>query len=94
MSEPDFTGVEPVDVSTTIDNAAGTYGRGLAPFFFSIALWVFGISVFLVVRPITGRALAGRGGPVRLALTGWLPIGAIAVTASWLLLGVAQLAEA
>ena len=50
----------PADVTMQIDNPATYYGRGLAPMFFAIALWVFGISVFLVVRPITGRALAGR----------------------------------
>lgn len=77
----------PADVSMTVDNAATYYGRGLAPMFFSIALWVFGISVFLVVRPITGRALAGRASALRLAVTGWLPIGTIAVAAGWLMLG-------
>jgi putative membrane protein len=69
-------------------NPATYYGRGLAPLFFSIALWVFGISVFLVVRPITGRALAGRASPVRLALTGWLPIGGIAVLGGLLMAGI------
>jgi putative membrane protein len=78
----------PADVSLQIDNPATFYGRGLAPLFLSIALWVFGISVFLVVRPISGRALAGRATSLRLALTAWLPIGAIAVAAGWLMLGV------
>ena len=50
----------PADVQVTIDNPATVYGRGLAPFFFAIAIWVFGISVFLVMRPISARALAGR----------------------------------
>ena len=85
----------PADVSMQVLNPATYYGRGLAPMFFAIALWVFGISVFLVVRPITGRALAGRASPVRLALTGWLPIGGIAVVGGllmaavvWVLLGL------
>src|SRR6478752_519979 len=34
----------PADVQVTIDNPATVYGRGLAPFFFAIAIWVFGIS--------------------------------------------------
>ena len=62
---------EPADVSMTVDNPAGVYGRGLAPMFFSIALWVFGISAFLVVRPISGRALAGRASAARLAIGSW-----------------------
>jgi putative membrane protein len=78
----------PADVSMQVLNPATYYGRGLAPLFFAIALWVFGISVFLVVRPITGRALAGRASPVRLALTGWLPIGGIAVLGGLLMAGI------
>lgn len=82
----------PADVTMQVDNPATFYGRGLAPMFFAIALWVFGISVFLVVRPITARALAGRGSPLRHALAGWLPIGAIAVAGGWLMVGVVWLA--
>ena len=78
----------PADVSMTIDNPATYYGRGLAPLFFSIALWVFGISAFLVVRPVSGRALVGRASAVRLGLAGWAPVGAVAVVAGWLMLGV------
>ena len=81
----------PADVSMTVDNPATFYGRGLAPLFLSIALWVFGISVFLVVRPISGRALVGRAGVVRLALASWAPVGTIAVAAGWLMLGVVWL---
>lgn len=78
----------PSDVTMEIANPATYYGRGLAPLFFSIALWVFGISVFLVVRPITGRALAGRASPFRLAMTGWLPIGGIATVGGLLMAGI------
>ena len=85
----------PADVESTVDHPATYYGRGLAPMFFSIALWVFGISVFLVVRPITGRTLAGRTSPLRMALTAWLPIATLAVAgglvmvgAVWLFLGL------
>lgn len=81
----------PADVSMQVLNPATYYGRGLAPMFFSIALWVFGISVFLVVRPITGRALAGRASPVRLALTGWMPIGGIATAGGLLMVGTVWL---
>lgn len=55
----------PADVTTTIDNPATFDGRGLAPLFFAIALWVFGISVFLVVRPI--GVLASVGGLLMVA---------------------------
>lgn len=76
----------PVDVSMTVDNPALVYGRGLAPMFFSIALWVLGISAFFLVRPITGRAIVGRASDLRIALTAWLPLGGISVVAGWLML--------
>lgn len=79
---------QPADVQMTIDHPANYYGRGLAPFFFAIAIWVFGISVFLVMRPISGRMLAGRASALRLALAGWLPITALAVIGSLILLVV------
>lgn len=66
----------PVDVAVTNLHPANTYGRGLTPFFFSIALWVFGITGFLILRPLSPRALASRAGSVTVALAGWLPAGA------------------
>ena len=79
----------PVDVSMTVDNPATYYGRGLAPMFFSIALWVMGISAFFLVRPITGRILASRGSNLRVGVTAWLTLGALSVVASWIMLAVA-----
>ena len=63
----------PVDVAVTNLHPAVTYGRGLTPFFFSIALWVFGITGFLILRPISHRALASRARTFTVALAGWLP---------------------
>lgn len=78
----------PADVQMTVDHPATFYGRGLAPMFFSIALWVLGISVFLVVRPVAGRLLAGRAHPLRLSLTAWYPVALIAVVAGLIMVGV------
>jgi putative membrane protein len=63
----------PVDVATENLHPAVSYGRGLTPFFFAIALVVFGITAFLILRPISARALASRAGDVTVALAGWLP---------------------
>ena len=82
----------PTDVQMTVDNPAGVYGRGLAPFFFAIAIWVFGISVFLVVRPISARALAGRARAARIAVAGWLPVAALGTVGALILLLVAWFA--
>lgn len=63
----------PVDVATENLHPAGTYGRGLTPFFFAIALVVFGITAFLILRPVSARALASRARGLTVALAGWLP---------------------
>ncbi|MGL5406497.1 MAG: YhgE/Pip family protein [Propionibacteriaceae bacterium] len=81
----------PADVTMNVDNPAHLYGRGLAPMFFSIALWVLGISAFMLMRPVTGRVLAGRASNLRIALTAWLPMGIVSVVASWLMLAAAWL---
>src|SRR5690625_3280933 len=64
---------DPTDVNLEVDNPAHVYGRGLAPFFFAISLWVFGIVVFLVLRPISGRALASQANSLRVLLSGARP---------------------
>lgn len=79
----------PADVTMKVDNPAHFYGRGLAPLFFSIAIWVWGISAFMVMRAISGRMLAGRASSLRVALSAYLPTALIAVPASWLMLAVA-----
>lgn len=82
----------PADVRLTVDHPAEKYGRGLAPFFFAIAIWVFGISVFLVMKPISGRALAGRASAARLAVAGWIPVAGLATVGTLILLAVAWFA--
>ncbi|HEX2144546.1 MAG TPA: YhgE/Pip domain-containing protein [Glycomyces sp.] len=63
----------PVTVHEENLNPADTYGRGLAPFFIAIALWVFGLMAYLVLRTVNGRALAGPLRSVPVALGGWFP---------------------
>jgi putative membrane protein len=81
----------PADVRLSVDNPAVVYGRGLAPFFFGIAIWVFGIAVFLVMRPISNRALAGRASSPRITVAGWLPVVGLAAAGSLILLVVVWL---
>lgn len=78
----------PADAQMTIDHPANKYGRGLAPFFFAIAIWVFGISAFLVLRPVSERALAGRTRASRIAIAGWLPVLGLCTLGSLILLAV------
>ncbi|WP_110182758.1 YhgE/Pip domain-containing protein [Nocardioides solisilvae] len=63
---------DPVKVSSRSDATAGTYGAGLAPFFLSLAAWIGGYVLFLLVRPLSPRALANDQHPARIALGGWM----------------------
>lgn len=85
----------PVEFEQVVDHDAKYYGRGLAPMFFSIALWIVTVSAFLVVRTISGRALTGRGNPLRIAATGLGPLAAVSLVGAlamglglWPLLGI------
>jgi putative membrane protein len=78
----------PVTVTTSNAHPANVYGRGLAPFFFSIALWVFGIVAFLLLRPVSGRLLASSARSGLVALSAWLPVLATGVAGALVLFGV------
>ncbi|WP_029287914.1 YhgE/Pip domain-containing protein [Cellulomonas sp. HZM] len=71
---------------------AATYGAGLAPFFFGIALCVFGVVAFTVLRPVNPRGLASRARSVTVALAGFLPVAAIGVAGALVLTAVIALA--
>ncbi|MFN8156985.1 MAG: YhgE/Pip domain-containing protein [Candidatus Nanopelagicales bacterium] len=63
---------DPVGVTTTSTAKAATYGSGLAPFFLALALWIGGYVLFLLVRPLSRRALAADQKPWHVSLGGWL----------------------
>jgi putative membrane protein len=73
---------DPVAVRTVGQADAGSYGAGLAPFFLGLALWVGAFVLFMLVRPLSRRALAAGLPARRVALAGWLPaagLGALQV---------------
>lgn len=80
----------PVGITTDNLNPAGLYGRGLAPFFFAIALWVVGVLAYLLIKPLNLRALAGRVSALSVAAAGWLPVAAITAVGGLLLYAVVQ----
>lgn len=69
----------PIKTQDVAEAEAGSYGAGLAPFFCCIGAWVGAYVMFLLVRPLSRRAIAARQGPGRTALAGWLTPAAIAV---------------
>lgn len=81
----------PAKLRTVADHDARVDGRGVAPFLFAIALFVLGVLAYLLIRPVTGRALAGRIGPWPITLAGWLPAFAVTVTGGLALLLISLL---
>lgn len=81
----------PVTIAEKNLNPAETYGRGLAPFFIAIALWVFGLMAYLVLSTVNQRALAGPLRAVPVALGGWFPGAALGVLSALVLYLAVQL---
>lgn len=65
----------PLDVKNTAVTAAGNYGAGLAPFFVSLAGWIGIYALFLIVKPVSRRAITALHSPLRVTLAGWLTPG-------------------
>lgn len=78
----------PTEIRTDNLNPAHVYGRGLAPFFFAIALWVFGLFAYLLLKPVNLRALADRVNPFTIAVAGLLPAAVLGVAGALLLFAV------
>jgi putative membrane protein len=81
---------DPVAVRTVGQANAGTYGAGLAPFFLGLALWVGAFVLYMLVRPLSRRALAAGQAAYRVALAGWLPAAALGAAQAVLLFGFAS----
>ena len=80
---PDYTDAErtrlaevaarPVVADVTRVNAVRHNGSGLAPYFFGLALWVGAMAMYLLLRPLSSRALASSAASPLIALSGYLP---------------------
>jgi putative membrane protein len=78
----------PLAVRTADTAGGGAYGVGLSPFLLGIAAWIGAFVLFLLVRPLSTRALAARVPAWRVALGGWLPAAILGVIQVALMLGV------
>jgi len=63
---------DPVKVSSDKVASAEDYGAGLAPFFAALSAWIGIYALFLIVKPISRRAITALHSPVRITLAGWL----------------------
>ncbi|MFC5502189.1 YhgE/Pip family protein [Lysinimonas soli] len=66
---------DPAAVTRTAVTKAQDYGAGLAPFFISLAAWIGIYALFLIVKPLSRRALTAVQRPLRVTLAGWLTPG-------------------
>ncbi|MBW9092546.1 YhgE/Pip domain-containing protein [Microbacterium jejuense] len=61
----------PVDVERSSLTQAQNYGAGLAPFFAALAGWIGIYALFLIVKPVSKRAVTALHSPIRITLAGW-----------------------
>lgn len=70
---------KPVAITPADSAAAATFDAGLAPFVIAMATWVGALVLFLLLRPLSPRALTANVRPHRIAFGGWLPPAALGV---------------
>ncbi|WP_029146507.1 YhgE/Pip domain-containing protein [Microbacterium luticocti] len=63
---------DPVAVETSRLTAAEDYGAGLAPFFAALAGWIGIYALFLIVKPVSRRAVTALRTPLRVTAAGWM----------------------
>ncbi len=78
----------PITTTNVAQAKADSYGAGLAPFFLAIGAWVGGYVMFLLVRPLSNRAIAARQSPLRTAIGGWLTPALLAAAQVSIMLAV------
>lgn len=64
---------EPVGTDGVRLHRVAAYGYGLAPYFIAIGLWVGGMGLFFMLRPLPTRAIASTAPSWRVALAGFAP---------------------
>jgi putative membrane protein len=76
---------DPVGLSVTTDNAVTEVGQVVATFFVPLGLWIGALAVFLVLRPVTRRALTSTARNGRLVATAILRASAVTAAQAALL---------
>lgn len=79
---------DPVELSVTTANPVSEVGQVVATFFVPLGLWIGALAVFLVLRPVTRRALASTARNGRLVGTAILKASAITLAQAVLLVAL------
>ncbi len=80
--------VEPVGVDVTTANAVTDVGQGVATFFVPLGLWIGALAVFLVLKPVSRRALASTARNGRLVAASIGRAGVVTALQALLLVGL------
>ena len=83
---------DPIGVTIERDNKIADIGQVIATFFVPLGLWVGALAVFLVMRPVTRRALGSTAGNGRLVLSTIARAGAVTVAQAVLLTALVHFA--
>ena len=62
---------DPVALDTSAVTSAGNYGAGIAPFFIGLAAWIGIYALFLIVKPLSRRAVTALKRPFVATTAGW-----------------------
>jgi putative membrane protein len=87
MSE---TAATPIEDAADRLHPVSNNGEALAPYFIAIALWIGAMAIYLLLRPLSDRAIASTAGDVRTAFAGLVPGVALSLVQVALLVGALQ----
>jgi putative membrane protein len=82
----------PVGLTVTRDNKISSLGQVIATFFVPLGLWVGALAVFLVLRPLSRRALYSSASNGRLAFSSLARAGAVTIAQAVLLVALLHVA--
>lgn len=79
---------DPVRLASGALHKAPNYGTGFAPYFIPLSLWVGAMVAYMLLQPLSKRAMAAGAPAWRIAVAGWLPVVAIGVLQTLALMAV------
>ncbi|MDF1703227.1 MAG: YhgE/Pip domain-containing protein [Aeromicrobium sp.] len=80
----------PIEDAADRVNGVANYGTALAPYFMALALWVGAMAIYLLLRPLSDRAIASTAGSARIALAGLAPGLVLSAVQALLLVAVVE----
>ncbi|CAD6006740.1 YhgE/Pip family protein [Agreia sp. COWG] len=83
---------DPAIIDTSAVTKASTYGAGMAPFFISLAAWIGIYALFLIIKPLSKRALTAVKRPLRVTAAGWATPAALGAIQMLAVFGIVTLA--